>query len=97
MRQVILTEQACEDLAQIGDYLMEHNPAAAIRLMKLFRKKFDLLAVFPKLGVERNGILLGLRCLFVKEYLILYQPGDAVIEILRVRHNARSQDDLFQL
>ena len=96
MRKIILSAQAIEDLAQICDYIQERNPAAARRLMKTFREKFNLLAVFPYLGRERNDILLNLRCLIVKDYLVFYQPSDDAVEILFVRHSAQDQSNLFK-
>ena len=94
--QIIITEQAREDLLQIGSYLMERNPDAAIQLMQTFREKFNLIANFPRLGRERNDILLGLRCLIVKDHLIFYQLGDDAIETLYVRHSAQDQSDLLR-
>ena len=97
MMKVIITEQAASDLVTIGEYLMQHSPGATMRLMKTFRKKFNLLATFPMLGRARDDVLLGARCLVVKEYLIFYQPGDSIVEILRVRHSAQEQQDLFKV
>jgi plasmid stabilization system protein ParE len=73
--KVILSQQAIEDLAQICDYLQQRNPAAAKRLMKTFREKFNLLASFPYLGRERNDILLNLCCLIVRDYRIFISPA----------------------
>jgi toxin ParE1/3/4 len=97
MRQVVISELARADLLNIGEYLAQHNPDAAIRLMKRFREKFNLLVRFPHLGRERNDILLGLRCLIVNKYLIFYQSSDDIIEIWRVRHSAQSPKDLFDV
>lgn len=96
MLKVILAQQAIEDLAQICDYLQVRNPAAAKRLMKTFREKFNLLASFPYLGRERNDILLNLRCLIVKDYRIFYQPSANAVEILFVRHTAQDQTTFFE-
>ncbi len=96
MTQVILSPEAREDLIAIGEYLMPHSQSAAVRTMKMLRKRIDLLAVFPYMGIARNDLLLGLRCLIVKEYLVYYQPTDKLVEILRISHSALSQDDLFQ-
>lgn len=97
MRQVVISEQAREDLLNIGEYISEHNSNAAFRLMKQFRDKFKLLGQFPHLGRERNDILLGLRCLIVNEYLVFYQPNEDAVEIWRVRHSAQSLENLFDV
>jgi toxin ParE1/3/4 len=95
MKQVFLSPQARDDLIAIGEYLMLHSPSAAVRTMKMLRKRIDLLAAFPYMGIARNDLLIGLRCLIVKEYLVSYQPTDDLVEILRICHSAQSQDDLF--
>jgi toxin ParE1/3/4 len=84
-----------DDLIAISKYLMQHNPSAAARVLKMIRKRIDSLVSFPLLGFERNDMVLGLRCLVVKQYLIFYQPTDTEVEIVRVRHSAQSQDELF--
>ncbi|NOT60282.1 MAG: type II toxin-antitoxin system RelE/ParE family toxin [Acidobacteria bacterium] len=95
MKRVILSPEAEDDLMAIGDYLMQHSPAAAVRTMKMLRQSIDLLPSFPSLGIARDDLLLGLRCLIVKQYLIFYQPSDDLLEIMHVRHSSQSQDNLF--
>lgn len=95
MKEIVLAEQAIEDLSRICDYLEERNPAAARRVMQNLRNKIELLASSPYLGVARNDLLLNLRCLIVKDYLVLYEPREEVIEILYVRHSAQDLRDLF--
>ena len=98
MRKVVISELAKEDLYQISDYVAQHSPVAATRLMKKFRKQFDSLAHFPQLGRERNDLVIGIRCLVMDNYLIFYQSGDpddedTTIEIWRVRHGAQDLSD----
>lgn len=95
MRKLTITDQARDDLIAISKYLMQHNPSAAARMLKMIRKRIDSLVPLPFLGFERNDMVLGLRCLVVKQYLIFYQPTDTEVEIVRVRHSAQSQDELF--
>ena len=95
MRKLVISDQALDDLVAIGKYLMQRNSSAATRVLKMIRKRIDSLAAHPFLGFERNDMVLGLRCLVVKQYLVFYQPTDTVVEIVRVRHSAQSQDELF--
>ncbi|MBI1761989.1 MAG: type II toxin-antitoxin system RelE/ParE family toxin [Acidobacteria bacterium] len=95
MSKVVISEPAKEDLYQIADYVAQHSPAAALQLMKKFRKKFNMLTNFPQLGRERNDIAIGIRCLVMDNYLIFYQPSDKMIEIWRVRHSAQDLANWF--
>ncbi len=95
MRKVVIAEPAKEDLYQIGEYVAQYSRVAAIRLMKRFRKQFELLAAFPLLGRARNDLAIGLRCVVMKPYLIFYQPDDSTVEIWRVRHSAQDLSDLL--
>ncbi len=97
MKALILSDQAVKDLARICDYLEEHNPAAARRVMRNLRNKLDLLARFPYLGRERNDMLLNLRCLIVREYLILYEPREDVIEVVHICHSSQDLRELFNV
>lgn len=94
MKQVVISEPAKEDLYDIAEYIAQRSPAAAVRLMKQFREKFDLLAGFPLLGRERNDIAIGIRCFVMGKYLIFYQPHDDALEIWRIRHGAQDLSDL---
>ncbi len=96
MRKLILNPSAIEDLTEICDFLEAQNPAAARRLMKTFREKFNLLVQFPYLGRTRNDVMVGMRCLVVRKYRIFYQPSDTVVEIHFVRHSAREQKGFFK-
>lgn len=68
MKQIVISDPAKEDLYNIAEYIAEHNPAAAERLMKKFLDKFYLLATFPMLGRARDDIVIGMRCLVMDNY-----------------------------
>lgn len=96
--EVIITDSAKVDLAEIWEYIAEKNPDAATKLMELFRDKFELLRDFPHLGRERNhDLFIGSRSLPVGNYLIIYQPTDNILEIVRVRHSSTNLDNLFDI
>ncbi|TIL72762.1 MAG: type II toxin-antitoxin system RelE/ParE family toxin [Mesorhizobium sp.] len=91
-----LLPQAVIDLERIGDYIAEHNPDAAIRLVNILERRWDLLTLHPFSGAPREDIAPGIRHLVVGEYLTLYRVGTDAVEILRVLHGRRSieADDL---
>jgi toxin ParE1/3/4 len=83
------------DLELIGDYIAEHNPNAAIRLVNILERRWDLLTLHPFSGAPREDIAAGIRHLVVGAYLTLYRVGEDAVEILRVlhgRHNIEADD-----
>ena len=92
-----ISEPAKEDLIEIYQHIAPENALPAERLLKTFQEKFELLTKFPNIGRERNELIIGLRSLPVGKYLILYQPADEAVEIVRVRHGATNVDELFDI
>jgi toxin ParE1/3/4 len=92
-----LRPQALIDLEDIGDYIAERNPNAAVRLVDTLEGRWNLLTLHPFSGAPRDDIAPGIRHLVVGEYLTLYRVGDEAIEILRVLHGRRriEADDLI--
>lgn len=71
------------DVEGIGDYIAEHSPKAAARLVDALERRWTLLTLHPFSGA-------GIRHLIVGEYLTLYRVGDDAIEIVRVLHGRRN-------
>ncbi|RWO98031.1 MAG: type II toxin-antitoxin system RelE/ParE family toxin [Mesorhizobium sp.] len=74
----------------MGDYIAEHNPNAAVRLVDTLERRWDLLTLHPFSGAPREDIAPGIRHLVVGEYLTLYRVGEDSVEILRVLHGRRN-------
>ncbi|MER8803151.1 type II toxin-antitoxin system RelE/ParE family toxin [Mesorhizobium sp. M0018] len=87
-----LLPQALIDLEAIGDYIAEQNPNAAVRLVDLLQRRWDLLTLHPFSGAPREDIATGIRHLIVGEYLTLYRVREEAIEIIRVLHGRRKID-----
>ncbi|MEI8701654.1 type II toxin-antitoxin system RelE/ParE family toxin [Mesorhizobium sp. ISC15] len=49
-----LLPQALIDLELIGDYIAEHNPNAAVRLVDTLERRWDLLTLHPFSGAARR-------------------------------------------
>lgn len=96
MRTIKIADAAREDLQKIWEYVAQHNPEAASKLIKEITGKFATLRDFPKMGREQNKLLINLRSLTVKDYIIFYQPSDDEIEILRVLHSSRDVESIFE-
>ena len=90
-----ISEPAREDLLEIWQHVASNNPEAAERLMRSFKETFQKLVGFPNLGRERHELAIGISSFPVGKYVVLYQPADEVLEIVRVRHGATKLDELF--
>jgi addiction module RelE/StbE family toxin len=80
------SEEATTDLVEIIDYIEQRNPAAAQSLFDAIVQSAQHLPLMPYLF--RKGRVPGTREHMVHpNYIVVYQVGDAVIDILRVLHS----------
>lgn len=96
MPTVKVAAAAEEDLVKIWEYVAEHNPEAAGKLIKEITAKFVFLRDYPNMGREQSRLLVNLRSFVVKDYFIFYQPFDDGVEILRVLHGAQDIERIFE-
>ena len=89
--KIIWRNQAEVDLNGIFDYLIEHDPAAALRMYETIRQRVELLADYPGLG--RAGRVTDTRELVIARtpYIVAYtvDPGIDAVIVLRVLHGAQ--------
>ncbi|HEX8843880.1 MAG TPA: type II toxin-antitoxin system RelE/ParE family toxin [Pyrinomonadaceae bacterium] len=85
-----------EDLIKIWEYVAEHSPEAANKLIKEITGKFATLRDYPNIGREQFRLLVNLRSFVVKNYFIFYQPFEGGVEILRVLHVSRDIENIFE-
>jgi len=84
------TRRYQQELEAIGDYIAEHNPRAAARIVnEIHSKTARLLSANPFIG--RTGEIKGTRELVLPgtPYIVAYRVTDAQVEILFVQHGAR--------
>lgn len=94
MARVVWTRRYLRELELIGNYIAQHNPRAAARVVKLIHSKTEnLLSANPFLG--RNGQIEGTRELVLPElsYIVAYRVRGDDVEVLFVQHGARAWPD----
>ncbi len=85
--RVIWSDQALDDLEEIGRYIAGFNPAAAVRLLIRLRAAGESLRDFPDRG---RPAFVGTRELTsMSPYVIRYWVEADEVVIVRVRHGAR--------
>ncbi|HEY0321472.1 MAG TPA: type II toxin-antitoxin system RelE/ParE family toxin [Pyrinomonadaceae bacterium] len=70
MPVVKVAATAQEDLEGIWEYVAEHNPEAASKLIKEITRRFAILCAHPHIGREQAELLINLRSFAVKDYLL---------------------------
>ena len=86
MHTVRWSDEAATDLVEIIDYIEQHNPIAAQDLDAAIVQSAENLPLMPYLF--RPGRVSGTREHVVHpNYIVVYQVGDDVLDILRVLHS----------
>jgi len=96
MAEVRRTPQAETDLAEIFEYLHQHNPSVAEHYATAFYEKGQALARFPEIGRSRPEIAPNLRSTLVKPYVIFYRLDGDVVQILPILHARRDLRSIMQ-
>lgn len=89
--RVVWTRRYLRELAAIGDYLLERNPAAAARIVRAIHgRTLRLLTQNAFLG--RRGEIEGTRELVLADlgYIVAYRVQDDHVEVLFVQHGNRA-------
>jgi len=82
------TRPAATDRREIREHIARDNPAAALDLDDLFKRKAAMLPGHPAMG--RPGRIAGTRELVAHpNYILVYDVAGNLVRILRVLHAAR--------
>ena len=88
------TSRAAQDLAEIGDYILEQSPQAALRVRAAILESLQNLILFPNVGRPQN--VAGVRKLVTRRYayLVYYMADDVAEEIviLTIQNPARERE-----
>ena len=95
MGRVSRFRQAEEDILAIARYIALANPTAATQWLDKLEKTLALLGKNTQLGESVEHIRPGLRRLSQGNYLLVYEPADDGIVLVRVLHGARKLDELL--
>ncbi|SFJ90833.1 addiction module toxin, RelE/StbE family [Bosea sp. OK403] len=93
--KLIWTPRAKDDLREVGHYIADFNPTAALTLVRRLRLAAKTLADSPAIG--RPGRVEETRELGVSgtSYILPYRVREGRVEILAALHAARDWPDQF--
>ena len=96
--RVAYSPRAVTDLAKIGYYLAEQNPAAAAAVEQRIRIIVELAALFPASGRMLEGrTRVRVLPLGMYSYRIFYTVSENELVVLHIRHSAREPVDPGEL
>ena len=84
MMQVVVTEPAEIDLADIWQWIAEDHPLNAERYVAFLESKCQSLAKFPRVGRPREDLGPECRGLNVDAFIIVYRIRNKTVQVLRV-------------
>lgn len=90
--KLLVSPQASRDLEAIADYIAEHNPYAALKVVDVIEHGLQKLIAHPFSGMPREDIGAGIRHVVAGRYLALYRVADEAVVVLRVLHGRRRID-----
>jgi toxin ParE1/3/4 len=85
-----LTPAAEADLDSTAAYIAERSPAAALKLLQDFTRRWELLATQPFCGQSRDDFAADLRSLVMGNFIAFYRVETDAIVIIRVLHGRRN-------
>ena len=94
-RQLIIAQQAKDDLVEIWLYIAADSPSTADMFIDYVYEQCKHLCTSPEIGRTRDELLPGMRSLPVKRYLVFYRVTNDAIEIARILSGYRDLETLF--
>ena len=86
---------AIKDIKGTWQYVSEQSEEIAAKLIRAISEKCEFLSRNPKIGRERNELIIGLRHFPFKNYNIFYFQTESGVEIYRVLHSLRNVVQVF--
>ncbi len=90
-----ISDEARRDLAGIGQYIAQDNPARALSFIDEMTAKFRLVAERPLSFPAREEWHSDLRSALHRPYVIVFRVADDRVDIVRVFHGARDIPNLL--
>lgn len=93
---VVITEDAKNDLMEIGDFIRPNSPKRAASFIRELLDACETLADMPRaFPLVPRYEHYGIRRRAYHNYLIFYRVKEELIEIIRVLHGARDYEAIL--
>ncbi len=95
MSRVLFTPSAERDLNRILNWIAEHRPLTAIKVITRIRDKCRLYSTQPKMGQRRPEFPGDYRSFPIDRWIVFYRVRDDVFEVHRVLDGSQDLDSLL--
>jgi toxin ParE1/3/4 len=95
MTRLVFTPLAETDLLGILEYIAEHHPLTAMKVVERIRDICGKLRQFPEMGQPRPEFAGSLRSFPIQRWVIFYRVAGDTVEVHRVLDGARDLDSLL--
>lgn len=90
-----VTQRAERHLRSLAEYIARDNPKAALAVIDVLERCFEMLLEHPELGVSAPKRTIRKFNVPKLPYVIVYQAHTEVIEIVSVFHTSRRWQELI--
>lgn len=95
MEKLRFSEEAQNDLLEIGNGIAEYDPKRALQVLNDLEEQCQALAALPLMGREREALAPRLRSLPLPPYVIFYYPFTNGVDVARILHSSRDIESVF--
>ncbi len=93
--QLMISENATRDLADIWAYIATDSLLAADGFIDFLYEQCQLFCSSPEIGRIREELFPGVRSFPIKRYIIYYRVAANSVEIIRILSGYRDIDSIF--
>ena len=95
MLELVISDDAEQDLTDIWKYIAEDSPVNATRFLRKLAKKYHWLTENNEAGVACDNLLPGLCSFPCAKYMLYYRVKNNTLELVRILHGSRDLGLVF--
>ena len=95
MLELVISDDAEQDLIDIWKYIAEDSPVNAVRFLRKLSDKYHWPTEHSEAGINRDDLLPNLCGFPFAKYMLYYRVTDNTLELVRVLHGSRDLGLVF--
>jgi toxin ParE1/3/4 len=93
--KVRFSSEARADLRAIGEFIAEDSPSRALTFIDELEARCHSIGSAPAAGPDRSDLVVGLRMIVFRRYLVFYTVEATGVRVVRIVHGARNLSRIF--